>query len=54
MVLAVLTSSSSTTSNVRASSSPEALVSQAREAFLGGWIDVRELERRIGEALGVR
>jgi hypothetical protein len=26
----------------------------ARDAYLRGWIDVREFERRVGEALGVR
>jgi hypothetical protein len=33
---------------------PETLMMVARDAYLHGWIDVREFERRVGEALGVR
>jgi hypothetical protein len=60
-----MTSSSAQSTNVagfgasylpsgRLAADPETLVMVARDAYLGGWIDVREFERRVGEALGVR
>jgi hypothetical protein len=61
----VLTSSSRQSTNVagfgasylpsgRLAADPETLMMVARDAYLHGWIDVREFERRVGEALGVR
>jgi hypothetical protein len=38
----------------RAMTSPEESIALARDAYVAGRIDTRELERRIGEALGVR
>jgi hypothetical protein len=38
----------------RLAADPETLMMVARDAYLRGWIDVREFERRVGVALGVR